>query len=475
MKAKKRVLSTILSLSSILLVGCNKKTTSSSSCSITTSTPTIDSTPEPTPTKTVEELNKELFDNYAIFATYAERTDIDLFSFKDEIPEEYLNLETIIIPEETFISGQDGVFRIIEIENSEGGLFSKFTKVKKIVIPASITRILFSNASSKSSPFIYLPNLESIEVDGTNEYFYTKGNCLIRKSDNTIICGWKNVEIPEEITTIRSYAFSNNQSITTIKLNEKANFAKSSFSYLDNLSNIDINGNITCKSEPNTNVIYFENVIYAAWGVVTIPSSIVSPVLDGYSSVTSVTLHDSVTTLSANAFRGTKIKNLKIPASVNSIHLLAFNELTDIEDIQIDNNNQTYEIVNNCIFDRYNGNNFVAIYYAYGDAAIPDYKVTLGADALQGSYSLSSLTLHNKFTSLSLNSFRLLPSTDKFTTIKFKGTIAEFKEMKQYASFYDTLKDRTTLNVEFLESTDGINWTVKETYKMSELESINIE
>ena len=101
MKTKKRVLSTILSLSSLLLVGCNKTSPSSSSCSVKTSTPT---SVNPTPTKTVEELNKELFENYAITT---ENSSIDgtlnLSGFKDDIPEEYLNLETIIIDRKSVV------------------------------------------------------------------------------------------------------------------------------------------------------------------------------------------------------------------------------------------------------------------------------------------------------------------------------------------------------------------------------------
>ena len=95
MKNKKKILSLIACLS--LLSSCNKTNPSNKSCSVTNSTPTTVNptpTPEHIPSKSDEELNKELFENYAII-----NSSNSLIDFKDNIPEEYLNLKILIIPE----------------------------------------------------------------------------------------------------------------------------------------------------------------------------------------------------------------------------------------------------------------------------------------------------------------------------------------------------------------------------------------
>ena len=647
MKTKKRVLSTILSLSSLLLVGCNKTSPSSSSCSVKTSTPT---SVNPTPTKTVEELNNELFENYAIIEeNVSNETGIYLTGFESDIPEEYLNLETIIIPE---------TIRGISLEHISSGtgdsnnMFTSFVNVKTIKIPATLKSIFNSNDGYYSTAFVNLPNLENIEVDKNNPWYYSEGNCLIQRdwvSTNdrtpngiyTIKCGWKDVVIPKDVKTIREYAFSFNSSITSIKLHNEINsIGQTSFRYIDNLTNIDFNNNPDYTIEPNSNILNKGGTVYGAWGDVTIPDSIVSPnlggftsitsikihsnvnlngalkrlpklvsvelinnpnytiegnllfnnngiiygawgdvrmpnrvvqasfdgfesvtsvqlnnnvtalngfafrntniktlhipasvekidtsvfngltdienitieenenfevvsgclitkptdnttaptivyawgnvtipdsitspILDGFASVKTVTLHNKVSELPKNAFRDTQIKTLSIPDSVTTIHPGAFNELTSIKKIEIDENNSSYEIIDNCILRK---NNLFSLTYAYGDAIIPDKKDQVSNSALQYAYSLKSLTLHNKFEKLASSCFNNIPKTNKFTTIKFKGTIEEFKTVKDVTSLYDTLKDRTMMNIEFLELDSQNNWVVKEKYLMRDLANKN--
>ena len=495
MKAKKRVLSTILSLSSILLVGCNKNISSSSSCSITTSTPTIESTPEPTPeptpSKTVEELNKELFDNYAILGT----NKVTIIGFRDTIPEEYLNLETIIIPEK--IEGNE--YTIKEIQNIKGGLFSKFSKVKTIKIPSTITSILTLNSGSssyESSPFVNLPNLENIEVDSENKWYFSKSNCLIElesewvegvqtsKGTYKVICGWKNVEIPDEITTIRSYGFSYNTSITSIKLNSGLTLVgEQGLTYLPNLTNIDLNGNTNFALIENDSYKVFydlkSNRIWWATGDVIVPENVTRFEMKGFSNVTSVKLHDKVTILYINCINGTKIKSLSIPASANAIYASSFAGVNEIN-LTISPDNNHFNLKDNVLyFNISEGTSSGNLTYAYNDAIIPDEIITLGSYNFRYCQALSSLTLHNNFQTVSTTAFNLI-SSEKFNAIKFKGTVAQFKTKKFTStgsnipySLYDCLKQYPSLTVNFLEDDGSGNWsTIKETHIMSEIESL---
>lgn len=51
--------------------------------------------------------------------------------------------------------------------------------------------------------------LKEIIVDPDNPYFYVEGNCLIRKSDKTVIVGCATPNIPDDILTIGASAFGN--------------------------------------------------------------------------------------------------------------------------------------------------------------------------------------------------------------------------------------------------------------------------
>ena len=327
MKNKNKILSLIACLS--LLSSCNKSVDPSSSCSVTTSTPT--STVTPSVTKTVEELNNELFENYANVNSSG-----SLISFKDNIPEEYLNLETIIIPEE--ISTR----KIYTIDSKSGGTFSQFTNVRTIIIPPTINNIFFStNSASSSSPFNNLPKLENIKVDG-NDWYYSKGNCLIEREwtgstfenrqpngELALVCGWGDVEIPTEVTTIRDYAFANNSSITSIKLHDKVEITKSNetafgmhsyaFKFLSNLKEITIDEkNNLYAIDEGTNILYLKEnkTIIAGWGDVKIPENRISEIegltdicLRCFTSVTSCVIPSTITRIPAYAFQIQKLKH----------------------------------------------------------------------------------------------------------------------------------------------------------------------
>ena len=412
MKTTKFLSKALLIFSLIGLSSCNKKSTDALSyCPTANSTPT--STPEPTPTKTVEELNKELFENYAITT---ENSSIDgtlnLSGFKDDIPEEYLNLETIIIPEKI------GDVDVILIHNTYNGLFSKFPNLKHIKIPSTIKNIVMhDDTSERSSPFVFLPKLESIEVDENNESYYTNGNCLIEKEwsgtlDNKVpkgtfklVCGWGDVEIPTELTSIRKFGFAHNLSITSIKLHDKVtSIDQNSLKYLDNLNSIDLNnntyfelkGNVLFKKSDNGTV-----TTYSAYGDVILPEEITAVKLWYCSSVTSVKLHDKVKIIDSQGFEATKIKTLSIPASVEAIANDAFSKLTDIENITVDPDNKIYYVESNCLINK--SNTTPTIVYAWGDVTIPD---SITSPSLDRFASVTKVTLPEGVTTLPDNAFR---------------------------------------------------------------------
>ena len=423
MKNKKKILSLIACLS--LLSSCNLDRNGNRYCPID-STPDI-STPIPEP-----EPEPEIVDpfDYQITSN-SSNGNVVLMGFNPLLTSEMkLKIEEITIPE-----------YINELYNTQDGLFRGFDNLKVIKIPSNVNTIDIIETSASSynygqiHPFQYLPSLENIEIE--SDYYYTEGNCLIRrdftqdsKGNRTLtgklslICGWGDVVIPEEITNLttvpRLYA---NQSITTIKLHSKLTYLGGTGNIRDmpKLKNIDLNGNTRFKIDEGSNVLYYDTSIYAAWGDIKIPSSITTVNLDYCSSVTSIELGNQVTTI--NAIRGAKIKTLHIPSSVTSVTSYAFRQLENLESITLDENQTYLSVKGNCLYLTENKK----ILSGWGDVVIPDEIDNLDYDSGYGfytCYSIKSIKLGKNINSISYenNYFRYINRN---------------RELKDYFKFID--------------------------------------
>ena len=104
-----------------------------------------------------------------------------------------------------------------------GSAFTDCTKLEEIILPKSLKSLGYSFATSglkriyipenvetiKVNPFEYCGKLQEIVVDKNNRFFDSRMNCnaIIRKSDNTLICGCKNTIIPMDTKVIGKDAF----------------------------------------------------------------------------------------------------------------------------------------------------------------------------------------------------------------------------------------------------------------------------
>ena len=434
MKNKKKILSLIACLS--LLSSCNKSVPSISSCSVTTSTA------KPTPSKTVEELNKELFENYAII-----EKDVDTSSkgnylngFKENIPEEYLKLETLIIPEN--IHGE-----IIEnISNTiRNGMFQQFSNLKNIIIPSTI-KAIFSNSisSTLSSPFMNLPNLENIKVEN-NDNFYVSGNCLIRKgeqedrSDDEIICGWGEVILPEFVSKLDNYVFAENSSITKITLNTKLNeINKYTFRRLEKLANIDTGDNTMYFVKDNA--LYSETTVnptfYTAWSNAKITGVFSSITFNYCYSLTSVDLSQcsELKSFSSEGFQYTAIEELTIPSTVTRLEKNNFKYMDKLKKITIEDTDSVFKVEpgTNCLYDssKLNITNNTPIIAGWGDVKVPSpIKKLLNSDFL-GNASITSITLHKEVDTISGQ-----PNSPSNSSDPFRG-INRNRELEDYFKLY---------------------------------------
>ena len=140
--------------------------------------------------------------------------------------------------------------------------------IKHIYIPASLLEI----GSLREA----CGNAESIECDPDHPLFYAMNNCLLKKSDNSLVLGCPNSIIPVETTKIHMFAFGCVKEMDTLNIPMGVRYiSKSAFPKNNNYKNIVVEkGNPVFDSRDNCNAIILskDNV-----PVLTCPNSKLPP------------------------------------------------------------------------------------------------------------------------------------------------------------------------------------------------------
>ena len=172
--------------------------------------------------------------------------------------------------------------------------------------------------------------LTSITVDEDNPY-YSDGNgsnCIITKSNNSLILGCRTTRIPYGVASIGESAFSNCSNLSSITIPSSVNtIDRYAFEYCTSLSSINIPSSV---KTINNNA--FQGC--TSLSSVNIPNgvtSIAASLFEGCTSLSSVNIPNGVKQISQNAFRGcSSLNNISIPESVTGIYSMAFAEMGDL-------------------------------------------------------------------------------------------------------------------------------------------------
>lgn len=217
------------------------------------------------------------------------------------------NLKTIIVP--------DGVTEL------RGGAFYQLTSLTNISIPSSVLSI-------GTQAFYNCINLDSISL---SEGLTTVGEGAFWECNKL-----KSLKLPKSLTTIKSTGFAHCRSLTTVEIPVGATSVESAaFRGCTGLTTI-----ITSTA----NGIYGGNIFEGCSGIkkIIIPEGTV--IIKNYSfgseftSVTSVSIPNSVTTIGDNAFyKCSGIDSLSIPESVTSIGTYAFSGCSALKSVKFPN------------------------------------------------------------------------------------------------------------------------------------------
>ena len=226
-------------------------------------------------------------------------------------------------------------------------------------------------------------NLISITVDNGNKTFASEDGVLFNKDKTRLICypRGKTADtyvIPNGVTTIGVYAFSDCNSLASINLpNNVTTIKHGAFWNCKNLTSINLPSSITtigsdvfynCKSLPS----------------ITIPEGI-TKIREGTFlncfGLTSITIPNGVTTIGDDAFRGCRnLTSITIPNSVTTIGKNAFNWCPSLTSINLPNSITTIEnyTFSNC--------------HSLTSITIPSSVTKIKEGAFWNCYSLTSIT-----------------------------------------------------------------------------------
>jgi hypothetical protein len=337
------------------------------------------------------------------------------------------------------------------------GAFESCTSLTNANIPDSVTNIaIWAFDGCSSLPCVIIPGsvanigsqafadctgLTNIAVATQNPAYASAGGVLFDKATNTLIqcpAGLNgSYSVPGSVTNIGSEAFFGCSGLTDVTLgNGVTGIGGFAFLGCSRLTNVTIPGSVTnigsvvfenCTGLTNI-VVAAQNPAYASAGGVlfdkatntliecpagfkgsySVPGSVTN--IGSYafwacSSLTNVTLGNSLTSIGSDAFSFCNLTSVTIPNSVTSIGSLAFDNCYNLTSITVAAQNPAYASVGGVLFDKATNTLLECPGGFKGSYSVPGSVTNIGSYAFSGCSSLTNVALGNSLTSIGTFAF----------------------------------------------------------------------
>ena len=352
-------------------------------------------------------------------------------------------LTTIVIPESVTEIGDHAFYyctslgaitlpeAITAIANS---VFSECKSLTSITIPKNVTSIgknAFYRCSSLTSITIpknitsigdgalgFCSGLTSINVEDGNTKYDSRGGCnaIIQTRINNLIAGCSTTIIPEDITSIGNYAFSDRNNLTTIAIpNKVTSIGDYAFYGCSGLTSLVIPESVTSLGDYSFNNCTGELTVNC-----NIPSrTFLNSAPFAGAEFSKITIGPKVTTIGQGAFWMCRnFTSIVIPESVTTIGGSAFEDCSNLSSVTFAENSQLTSIgqgafqacsklsfinipasVSSIEFDAFNKCRGLTT------ITIPEKVTSIGARAFSGCSNLTCITLPKNIRSIGSKAF----------------------------------------------------------------------
>lgn len=317
------------------------------------------------------------------------------------------------------LQGTNGTLIIPEIVTSIGhGAFSGVEGLKKVVLPPSVTKIgdyaftnnkeleeveiqgnlisigeyAFDGASNLAK--INLP--DSINYIGQRAFRRTNLNSIIMPRNLKRIslgvfancANLNSVTLQEGLTSISDEAFINTRISKLFFPSTLETISGLAFSNCTNLDEFDLTNNQHFKYESGM-LMTKEEIIYISYNVIK--------------NLTTIEIPEGIKTFTSNISNSSNIKNIIIPASLESINMRSFN--SSIANIEVIEGNNTYASENGIIYNK-NNNSLVGCYSKEKNITIPEGIKTLESYSFKQAINAEIINLPDSLETIGADTFR---------------------------------------------------------------------